>query len=108
MYQIKLTNAEIETLDWAAHRGYFPRIILEKMTAIPADAEKMEEMGKEIEKDSKSGILTKLNNFEATYEIPEHAAWAISEQRLDDSDSLFACIGEPLLAKLLELELKIV
>ena len=55
------------------------------------------------------GTRGQNHNFhEFEYEIPEFAAWAISQHRAEDSDSLFACIGSPLLEKLIALENSIV
>ncbi len=87
-YTIKLSDAEVSTLGWAANRGYFP--------AETYDAMRLKD-GENEELDS-----------EKSWEIPEHAAWAISMQREDDPDSLFTCIGGELLEKLINLENSIV
>lgn len=87
-YTIQLTGDEVSTLGWATNRGYFPEETFSAMHL----AEGQDEEG--------DGLLT--------WEIPEHAAWAISMQREDDPHSLFACIGGDMLERLLELENSIV
>lgn len=94
MYTIKLTDAELDTLAWATDHGYFPAQTYDAMHSI--------ERAEELE------LTTPSGKTEFAYEIPEHAAWAITMQREDDPHSLFACIGGALLEKLLALENSIV
>lgn len=102
MYKIKLTNAELNSLAWAADRGYFPLKTYDALSMRESDREKSELM------EEKGELTSRDNVHEFEYEIPEHAVWAILEQRQNDSHSLFACLGGKLLEKLLELEGKIV
>lgn len=105
MYQIKLTQGEYETLQWAASRGYFPKVTIDSMEMIEEDKEKIEKFP-ELGQSFKNTSLFK--DYESTYNIPEHAAWEILIQRENDSHSLYTCIGSPLLEKLLILENSIV
>lgn len=101
-YKIKLTDAEMDTLGWAVNRGYFPELTYNEMEMTEAaqnEAEKMDDYGTR-------GQNHNIHEFD--YEIPEFAVWAISEQRENDSHSLFTCIGSPLLEKLIALENSIV
>lgn len=101
-YKIKLTDAEIETLARAVSHGYFPSESYDDWTMTEKsqiEAERMEDYGTR-------GQNHSTHEFE--YEISENAAWAITMQRSEDSDSLFACIADPLLGKLILLENSIV
>jgi len=98
-YFLKLSDGELETLGWATNRGYFPRETYDAMQM--TDAAQYEADGLEVK-----GERTDKTEFE--YEIPEHAAWAITMQREDDPHSLFTCIGGALLEKLIKLENSIV
>jgi hypothetical protein len=89
-YSITLSNNEVSTLGWAANRGYFPTETFDAMHLANDEF------------DPNNGDVPR------EWEIPEHAAWAISMQREDDPDSLFACIGGSLLEKLINLENSIV
>jgi hypothetical protein len=84
-YLLSLTDAELATLEWAVNHGYFPEETYQGM--IPVGS--AEDPG------------------EYVYEVNEHAAWAILEWR-DSNADLYACIGQPLLGKLLKLEEEIV
>ncbi len=97
-YFIKLTAAEIKTLGWVANRGYLPKETFDAMNITAEDQEKIEAME----------AANEVNDFEATYEIPEHAVWAISDLRENDPDAFYACLGGELLVKLLNLENSIV
>ena len=97
MYQIKLTDAEMKTLAWLTDRGYFPEETYDAMSIIEAEDE-----------DYFSDLTYERKHREWTWDIPEHAAWAILEHREDDPHSLYACCGGSLLEKLLELEGSIV
>jgi hypothetical protein len=85
-YELKLTDAEVNTLAWLADRGYFPTEIYDNMQLI----------------DTHDGIE------ESTWTFPEHIAWSLLELREEDPDAYLACLGEPLLSKILELEENIV
>lgn len=87
LYTIELTDSEITTLGWAADRGYFPTETYDNLSLAEGQPEDVDK------------------NTLRTWELEEHAAWAISEH---DPHSLFACIGDDLLRKLLELEQAIV
>lgn len=109
MYQITLTNAEMETLQWAAARGYFPKETLDAMTLTVMDAERMEldeQRGEQFLGTPYADFTNKDSEY--TYNIPEYKAWAIIEQRTDDPDSLYTCIDSPLIEKLIALENSIV
>jgi hypothetical protein len=93
-YSITLSDKEVSTLGWAANRGYFPTETFDAMHL--ADDEF----------DPSNGDVPR--DLPRQWEIPEHAAWAISMHREDDPDSLFACIGGSLLEKLINLENSIV
>jgi len=105
MYQITLSNAEMETLQWAAARGYFPKETLDAMTMTveSAEQERLDE-----EQFVGTANVHHLKDCEYTYNIPENKAWAISQQREEDSHSLYSCIGGELLKKLIKLESEIV
>lgn len=101
-YRIKLTDAEMDTLGWAVNHGYFPELTYGEMEM----TEESREIAERMEDYGTRGQNHKVYEFE--YEIPEFAAWAISDQRHDDPHSLFACIGSPLIEKLSALENSIV
>ena len=84
-YQIKLSDAEVATLDWASNRGYFPRETYHEMYLADGEPEECP--------------IT----FERTWVIPEPAAWAISDLANDNPHALFSSIGSPLVDKLIEL-----
>lgn len=90
MYHIILTDAEVETLAWAADRGYFPIETYDAMHLADGEPEDV------------------ASNVERKWLIPEHAAWAITQLREEDEHACFTCIGDPLLSKLLDLENSIV
>lgn len=90
-YQIRLTDAEMDTLGWAANRGYFPAETYDKLHLADGEPEETDDV-----------------HTERLWEMPEHAAWAILDLREDDPDALFACIGGELLEKLIALEMSIV
>lgn len=92
MYEIILTGEEINHLSWLVNHGYFPTETYDALTL--ADGEPDDEE-----------ISDKLPR---KWQIPEHAAWAISQHREEDPDSLFACTGGELLTKLIALENSIV
>ena len=93
-YTITLTDSEISTLGWAANRGYFPSETFDAMHL--ADNEF----------DPDNGDVPP--NMPRKWVIAEHAAWAITMLREEDPDACFACLGDPLLEKLLTLENSIV
>jgi hypothetical protein len=88
-YKIELTDGELSTLGWAVDRGYFPEATYRNMEP--------EEPGIDLMPDQSQVWL-----------IPEWATWDILAHEQEDPDSLFACIGEPLLGKLLKLKEEIV
>lgn len=95
-YSIKLTDGEIADLSWAVNHGYFPKETYHAMDLSESEAierERAEEYGATLDQ-----------NREWTYEIPEHAAWAISMQYEENPESLFACMGGNLLSKLRTLQ----
>ena len=96
MYKIKLTDAEMETLAWLTDRGYFPEETYDAME-VAYDVDRKEYRD-----------TSEYPNHEWTWNIPEHAAWAISVHREEDPDSLYTCCSGSLLEKLLELEGSIV
>lgn len=89
-YTLKLTDEEVSHLGWLVNHGYFPEETYNAMHL--ADGQDEDAPG------------------EKEWEIPEHAAWAISQAREDDphGEALFACTGGPLLDKLVEFEGRIV
>ncbi len=87
MYQLTITTAERLALEWAAQRGYFPRAILRGMMPVEG---------------------TRECDDEITYTMPEHVAWSLLELREEDPDAYLACIGRPLLGRILDLEASIV
>lgn len=89
-YTITLTDSEVSTLGWAANRGYFPAETFDKMHLADGEPE----------------VIYAWD--ERNWEIPEHAAWAITLQREEDPHSLYTCIAGELLEKLLTLENSIV
>lgn len=98
-YQITLSIGELETLQWAANRGYFPKNVLDEM-------EMTNESAEQSRLDEESQDISNSNQY--TYNIPEHVAWEITKQRQDDPHSLYTCIGGELLEKLVKLENSIV
>ena len=92
-YTIELSGAEIGTLDWLEARGYFPKEILNAMVLADGEVEDHEEMPETLQR---------------KWIIPEHAAWSLLTLREDDPDAYLACLGEPLLGKVLALERQIV
>ena len=89
-YTIQLTDDEIATLGWATNRGYFPEDTYRKMHLADNEPEEV------------------FRDEPRTWEIPEHAAWAIIMHRDVDPHSLYTCIGGKLLEKLLQLENQII
>jgi len=89
-YSIRLTDSELETLGWAASRGYWP-----------ADAFDALAFGESEPEEAADGQ-------ERLWLLPKHAAWSITEMAADDPHAYLTCIGEPLLGKLLMLESQIV
>ena len=89
-YKITLTADEHKALAFITNRGYFPAETFDAMVCVGEEG------------NPETGEST------ATYEIPEHAAWAVLEHREVDPRSLFACASPALLEKLLKLESEIV
>lgn len=94
MYQIRLTPNELATLAWATDRGYFPEDTYDGLTYAECNPHAEDEQCPRDE--------------EELYELGECDAHAIIEHRLLDPHSLYTCIGEPLLSKLITLEQSIV
>lgn len=84
-YTISLTDAEVDTLAWAAHRGYFPSELYEAMVLADCEPDEVD------------------TGCERTWLIPEQAAWSMSEHAEFDPDSFLACIGGDLHRKCMEL-----
>jgi hypothetical protein len=86
-YSIYLTNRELIDLSWASARGYFPSETYDAMYLADGESE-----------DDDSPYIHRK------WLIPEFAARHILLERLGDPHSLYSCIGEPLLGKLIDLE----
>lgn len=82
MYELRLTDREVDTLGWLADRGYFPELLFDEMFTSENDPE--------------------------LYLIPEHAAWSLIDLRENDPDAYLSCLGDPLLSKIIKLEQDIV
>ena len=96
MYTLRLTPDERDTLGWAVNHGYFPQDAWYALTPAenwPGDAD---------------GFPAPDADGFITYQLPEWAAWSISQLREEDPDACFACIGGDLLHRLLELEAAII
>ncbi len=86
-YEINLSDAEVNTLAWLSDRGYWPDEAYDAMSLHESEVEEG------------STDLGKLRRWE----IPEHAAWSITELANEDPDAFLTCCGSPLLEKLVEL-----
>lgn len=91
MYTLRLTPAELDSLEWLAARGYFPEEILRGMR-VPEDW-----------LDDSGGFPVPDASGEILYVIPEHAAWSLPELEREDPDAYLACMAEPLLSKVIAL-----
>ena len=90
MYEIRLSDAELETLGWAANRGYWPHEAYDALALAEGEPEEARP------------------DQERLWHLPEHAAWSITDLAADDPAAYLSCIGEPLRGKLLALEMQIV
>jgi hypothetical protein len=90
-YKLSITPAEKDSLEWLAARGYFPEEILRNMM-VPHDWP-----------DDAEGFPAPDAAGEILWEIPEFAAWSLPELEREDPDAYLACMGEPLLSKVLRL-----
>ena len=90
MYNIILTDDEMNHLGWLVNHGYFPQETYDGLTMVDDEPEDVE-----------SGI-------ERKWEMEESAAWPILQMQEDDPDALFNCTAQPLLGKLRKLQEEIV
>lgn len=95
-YTLRLTAGELDSLGWLADRGYFPGEIFDKMQ--PPDDWCTDA----------NGFYVPDESGEILYVIPEHVAWSLPELEREDPDAYLACMGEPLLSKVLALAESIV
>ena len=97
MYELRLTDKEVEDLAWLADRGYFPGEIYDNMYL--ANGFDETELTEKQRNDP---------NFEKTWLIEEHIAWELIFLREKDPDAYLACLGGNLLEKIIELENQII
>jgi len=90
MYILNLTDGEVKTLGWLADRGYWSQEAYDNMHLVDGEPEEVD------------------GDTERKWEIEEHAAWDILTCKDEDLDAYLTCCGQPLLRKLVGLEVSIV
>jgi hypothetical protein len=93
--ELNISNAEHDTLAWLTDRGYFPEDFYDNL-------------GLQDGQPDPDDWRSFPKHEERVWEIEETHAYSLKELQREDPDAYLACLGQPLLGKILEIEQQLV